>query len=107
MTHFHYPEVVQKELERITHTGGEKIVSDEGSTYIILGLGERRTGGYAIEVVDITEQAGPVNSFILVKAKEIKPAPDAFVTQAFTYPTLVYRIPYTTLPIRIEWVRFK
>lgn len=100
-----YPIQVQEELESIRLSGGSKVISDSSYTYILLALGERSTGGYSIQIVDIAEVLEDGQPLLTVKAKELKPAPDAMVIQVITYPTLVYRIPFTPLPIKVEWVR--
>lgn len=100
-----YPPYVEAELDLIRATGGTKIVSDQAYTYVLLALGERRTGGYSIEIREVDQLLKANQPVLVIRAKEIKPDPDAMVIQVLTYPTLVYRLPLTTLPIEIEWVR--
>lgn len=100
-----YPEFIQTKLNQIKHSGGVEICSDKEHTYVLLALGERRTGGYGIKVVDVEEQVGPTGSYVLVRAKETRPAPGDMVIQVITYPTAVYRLPRTELPVTVEWVR--
>lgn len=100
-----YPEFIQNKLNQIKQQDGVATVSDEEYTYVILALGERRTGGYDIKILGAEEKKDPSGSFILVKAKEIRPAPGDMVIQVITYPTAVYKIPKTTLPVKVEWVR--
>lgn len=97
-----YPPIVEQKLAEIKRTGGQRIVHDEAYTYVLLALGERRTGGYQIKILDQTETADEV----VLTAKEIKPAPDAMVIQVITYPTLVYRLSKTDKAIKVKWARY-
>ncbi|GGK27692.1 hypothetical protein GCM10010965_20660 [Caldalkalibacillus thermarum] len=100
-----YPRWIEEKLEQIRKKGGVLTVSDDTHTYILLATGERLTGGYSIKVLDAEERVENGKAYILVKAKELKPAPDAIVIQVITYPTAVYRLPKTDLPVKVEWVR--
>jgi hypothetical protein len=100
-----YPEFIENKLNQIKQRGGTTTVTDEEYTYVLLALGERRTGGYSIEVLGAEEKSDPSGRFILIKAKEIRPTPGDMVIQVITYPTAVYKIPKTTLPVKVEWVR--
>ncbi|MED0685332.1 protease complex subunit PrcB family protein [Anoxybacillus ayderensis] len=72
-------------------------VQQDGVTYVVIHLGERRTGGYGVEVIDVRYEKGKA----IVYYKERKPAPDAVVTQAFTYPKVAIKIK-TSVPIEIK-----
>jgi hypothetical protein len=67
-----------------------KIRPDDIKTanFIILNMGEKTTGGYAIGI----ESAVETDNSIIIKVKETSPAPDAMVTQALTNPFCVVRI---------------
>ena len=58
------------------------------ANFIILNMGEKRSGGYAISVESVEETADK----IIVTVKEIVPEPGSMVTQAITYPYAVVRI---------------
>lgn len=60
-------------------------------------LGERRTGGYAVDVAALRIQAGR----LVVEYRETAPAPDALTTQVLTYPWAFALMPNSDLPI--EW----
>ena len=72
-------------------------VQQEGVTYVVIHLGERRTGGYGIEVIDVRYEKGKATVYY----KERKPAPNAIVTQALTYPKVAIKIK-TTIPVEIK-----
>ena len=58
------------------------------ANFIILNMGEKRSGGYSIGVESVVETTDK----ILVKVKETAPEPGSMVTQAITYPYAVVRI---------------
>lgn len=63
-----------------------------------LFLGRRRTGGYGITIESVRRRG----AFMVVRFQEVRPAPDAMVTQALTSPYLVRLIPKTEFPIAVE-----
>ncbi len=58
------------------------------SNFLILNMGEKPTGGYAITVDSVTE----TDKNIIVKVKEISPEPGAMLMQSITYPYAVVKI---------------
>ncbi|MBB6175662.1 hypothetical protein HNQ82_000472 [Anoxybacillus tengchongensis] len=72
-------------------------VQQDDMTYAIIHLGERKTGGYGVEVTEVRYKKGKA----IVYYKEQKPAPDAIVTQALTYPKVAIKIK-TAIPIEIK-----
>lgn len=69
-----------------------------GQVAIVACLGQRRSGGHAIEIVavEVAEDA------LIVSVRTTAPAPDAITTQALTQPFHIVRVARTTLPVR--WV---
>lgn len=61
-------------------------------------LGLRRTGGYGLTIESV-ERRG---AFMVVRIVEVRPAPDAMVTQALTSPYLIRMIPKTEFPVAVE-----
>ncbi|WP_461201819.1 protease complex subunit PrcB family protein [Anoxybacillus sp. TBDG-1] len=72
-------------------------VQQDDATYAIIHLGERKTGGYGVEVTEVRYKKGKA----IVYYKEQQPAPDAIVTQVLTYPKVAIKIK-TTIPIEIK-----
>ena len=72
----------------------------ESANYLILNLGEKNTGGYAIGVESATENANN----IVVKIKKTSPLAGDNVTYAFTNPFTVVKI-NSKKPIIFEEVR--
>lgn len=58
------------------------------SNFIILNMGEKPTGGYAIGVENVVE----TSENIVITVKETNPDPEAMVTQGITYPYCVVKI---------------
>jgi hypothetical protein len=58
------------------------------ANFLILSMGEKPSGGYAIGIDNVTE----TDKNIIVTIKETAPAPGAMVTNAFTAPYCVVRI---------------
>lgn len=76
-------DMVNKEEKTIKVIQGE-----EDSQYIFIGLGERRTGGYGIEIKSVEDVEGR----IAVVYKERKPEPGAMLIQVITYPWEVIKV---------------
>lgn len=58
------------------------------SNFVILNMGEKRTGGYSVAVESVQE----TEKNIIINVKESSPEPDAMVTQGVTYPFCVVKI---------------
>jgi len=67
-----------------------KIKEDDvkNSNFVILNMGEKRSGGYSITVENVEETADKV----ILTVKENEPEPGAMVTQAITYPYAIVKI---------------
>lgn len=58
------------------------------SNFVILNMGEKNTGGYAIAIESVVE----TEKSIIISVKESGPEPDSMVIQALTYPFSVVKI---------------
>lgn len=58
---------------------------------LLLCMGQKNTGGFAIEVANIAVE----NSEVVVTVKETTPTPGAMVTMALTSPFTVVKMPHT------------
>lgn len=67
-----------------------KITSEDvkNSNFLILNMGEKSSGGYAISVDKVEETADK----IVVTVKETEPSPGDMVTQNITYPYCIVKI---------------
>jgi hypothetical protein len=64
------------------------ILDVQKSNFVILNMGEKSTGGYAITIGSVVE----TDNSIIINVKESLPAPDSNVTQGITYPFCVVKI---------------
>jgi hypothetical protein len=65
---------------------------------VAIALGERRTGGYTVEIVRVYERGGQ----LVVEYREEAPGPDMMVTQALTAPWVVAIVPRSELPVTAQ-----
>lgn len=91
------PQEVQEGLQGKQTGAGLTVVESGGATYALLAAGEKSTGGYTIEVQNVTESAGR----ILIHAKVNEPPAGTSVIQIISYPTVVVKLPETGKPV--EW----
>lgn len=76
-------------LEFIKQHRGYGIISEDENLYnIFIGSGEKNTGGYTIEVINVENKDGKT----IITVREISPSKDQMVTQAITYPYVVISI---------------
>ena len=64
-------------------------------------LGQRPTGGFAIEIKAVDTRADALH----VLVEETSPPPEAMVTQAFTSPYHIVRLKRVALPVQFEFRR--
>ncbi|TDE03493.1 protease complex subunit PrcB family protein [Flavobacterium hiemivividum] len=63
-------------------------VDVQKSNFVILNMGEKNSGGYAVGVESVVE----TDKNIIINVKESSPEPGAMVTQVITYPFCVVKI---------------
>jgi hypothetical protein len=71
----------------------------EKEQLLVLFAGERTSGGYRVEVTQITAEGGAP----LVSATEVQPDPTCAATQALTYPFAVIAMPRSTRDPVARW----
>ncbi|MBA4492912.1 protease complex subunit PrcB family protein [Paenactinomyces guangxiensis] len=76
-----------KEMQKSPH-GETFIAYTKPHTYIMIGLGERNTGGYSIQVKKVIRKGRNVT----VYAEETTPPKGGFVTQAITNPFTIISV---------------
>lgn len=64
---------------------------DSSPLWLIITSGEKSTGGYGINLVDVQDEG---NGTICVTVEETAPEPTDMVTEALTYPHIVIRFDY-------------
>ncbi len=70
-------------------------VAFDEETVVVLLLGERRTGGYAVRIDRVHDRRSEVEVVVEVQ----RPAPGDMVTQALTSPYFIATIPVTDKPV--------
>lgn len=73
-------------------------VDFDGQLALVACLGERRSGGHAIEIVSVEV----TDTELIVSVRVTSPAAGAITTQALTQPFHIVRVARSTLPVR--WV---
>ncbi len=93
-----YPQQVAAVWQDVRKQGGHQVVHTDDATYVVIGAGQRPTGGYTLAVDSV--QQGEDGSLV-VRVHENKPSPGAMRTQVITYPTVVISLPKTSQPIQV------
>lgn len=71
--------------------------------YVVVTRGEKKTGGYGVEVEKIIKEEKDNGDFDLtVVAKYYDPDPDEIVTQGFDYPFTIVKTELEEMPKRIN-----
>jgi hypothetical protein len=65
-----------------------KVTDVQNANFIVLNMGEKASGGYAIGVENVVE----TDKNIILTIKETHPEPGSMVTQSFTSPFCVVKI---------------
>ncbi len=90
------PAEVQAWIEsRLDQFAGQTLEYD-GVLYLLVTYGEKPTGGYDVEITDISEEDGK----LVVTAEFTEPGEDDVVTQALTYPYDLAMVDDPGIPVR-------
>lgn len=84
------PDTVKQKVEELRSRlhGGEAVVHHGDQTYLIIALGQRRSGGYGVALESIQQKDRKIH----VHARETAPAPGAFSLSALTNPVHVFSL---------------
>ncbi|WNC17698.1 protease complex subunit PrcB family protein [Brevibacillus brevis] len=94
-----YPPAVQDALSKVRKNGGHTIVRAKGKSYVVIGAGQRPTGGYQL-VADQVKRTGPHGYTVSVHVKA--PAPGSMKIQVISYPTLVIALPDQQAQVTVQ-----
>lgn len=85
------PEKLMESINKKKNQPFKITYTEEDYLYIVVGYGEKPTGGYSISVDEffLTENA------IYVDTNLIGPSQEEFVSNAVTYPYVVIKTPFT------------
>jgi len=85
-------------LDYVKDQPGFLIHTTETKTYLIINMGEKPTGGFALEI----DSVGLVGGVLGVTLIEKSPKPGQAVTEAFTYPQLVLIVDEDFSSVKVE-----
>ncbi len=74
---------MQRSLKEQTYVGYE-----DSLAYIMIALGERKTGGYSIQVNKVSRKGND----LIIYAEEVTPPKDGFVTQVISNPFTIISV---------------
>ena len=67
----------------------------EGKTYILVTFGEKKTGGYSVDIKDVVFEGNSLTAIVELR----EPSPRDNVIQAFTYPYDLVSVDLTGIPV--------
>ena len=89
-------------VEGTVETAGFDIFSEEQDIYrfaVIINAGEKSTGGYEINIIDITYDG----TEMVITVEETSPGPDEMVTEALTYPSCAVELDKLPKSVKVVW----
>ncbi len=92
------PAEVQSWIEKSRNDFASQTFTHENILYLLVTYGEKPTGGYDAEIVDITETDGR----LLVNVLFTEPAEDEMVIQVLTYPYDLAMLEDPGLPVEFH-----
>jgi hypothetical protein len=94
------PKELVDKIEKLKRERGFAFTVDDKSGYIYIAvfMGEKPTGGYSIEVTDVSDSEGRTG----VLVKEIEPNKGDIVTQVLTQPYTIIKAKGITTNISVE-----
>jgi len=97
-----YPPAVQEALKQLRKSGGHTIVHADNKTYLVVGAGERPTGGYHLTYDGVKKSASHTFE---VRIREHKPKPGALTTQVISFPTLVVELSQPDAAVQLQMMK--
>ena len=94
-----YPPAVQEALKKVRKSGGHTVVRVNGKSYVVIGAGQRPTGGYRL-VTEQVKKTGAHQYTLQVRLKA--PAAGTMKTQVISYPTLVVSLPDQQAKVQVN-----
>ncbi len=89
------PEKVQEWIDKNRKEGSKKVFHADGKTYVIIMLGQKSTGGYAVKIDDmqlekiVSPESKAGKGTVNVTYHTIEPGKGSINTQALTYPMAI------------------
>lgn len=92
------PAEVQNWIEESRKDFASQTLTHENILYLLITYGEKPTGGYDVEIIDINEEGGR----LVVNVLFTEPAEDEMVTQVLTYPYDLAMLEDPGLPVEFQ-----
>jgi len=93
------PEEIRKAVKETLDEEKAAVYVIEREVYIVVTRGEKPTGGYGVEIVDMDKFIFKEDEFaVTVKVNYKDPQPGQLVTQAITYPFIVVKTGLKDIP---------
>jgi ribosomal protein L35AE/L33A len=107
ITVFEAPQQIRDMLENTKEQESASVYVVDRVVYILITRGEKMTGGYGVNVVDIDKHILGEDRFgITVRVEYTDPKPGQPVTQAITYPFVIVKTELIDIPMDTQF-RFR
>lgn len=95
------PDVVKQKVEELRSRlhGGKAVIHHKDQTYLIIALGQRRSGGYGIALESIQQKDREIH----IHARETVPAPNTVTLSALTNPVHVFSLAKPDQPMEFTF----
>ncbi|AEE96914.1 protease complex subunit PrcB family protein [Mahella australiensis] len=92
------PLKLQETIEQVKKKKGYIYYTENDSDYIYVAAGEKPTGGYTVEVLDLIENK---NGKLTLTVRFTEPGKNDMVTQVITYPYALIRFKAIDKPVEV------
>lgn len=91
-------EILEKKLININEMAGYKLITLNDENYLYIGLGEKPTGGYDLEVTYLEDNEGILN----MEVKVVEPKAEDMVSQVINYPSKILKLNFAPIKVNIK-----
>ncbi|MFZ3170878.1 MAG: protease complex subunit PrcB family protein [Carboxydocellales bacterium] len=100
-------DTVPKELKQLANQNREKATATGmelgGRAYLLVTRGAKRSGGYGVEITNVTQETRGGRPVIVVGVKYTDPKPDQIVTAVITYPMVAAQLNLKAIPYGLSF----
>jgi hypothetical protein len=91
-------EILENQLIDVKETAGYKLITLTDEIYLYIGLGEKPTGGYDLEVTYMEDNEGILN----MEVKVIEPKAGDMVSQVINYPSRILKLNFAPIKVNMK-----
>lgn len=91
-------EILENQLIDVKETAGYKLITLNDEIYLYIGLGEKSTGGYDLEVTYMEDNEGILN----MEVKIVEPKAEDMVSQVINYPSRILKLNFAPIKVNIK-----